>query len=286
MATLDLIPNSVRHILATLLAASLSATLLRGVRSIVQLISSRIVGLRLSNALLTHLPGMFVKAMLPWAALTNPATSTFRPHAILDLQWLRSVVTPSSPVTIQQEECTSEPCFAESFGFFTLAAIPNLEPPVAVPTESLTQQELVTSNDSVKHLEAVLAFVNNANPRRLYYIGAFDRWVCVNVVLALSTLHVLNVFVNADILRKKIQLQWTVWSHGSSIAEPPPDYIPAKAEDPDCQCVICMDSRKDTVFRPCGHLSVCWSCGQNLQGKCPVCRGKVTAAEYVGRIFH
>ena len=39
----------------------------------------------------------------------------------------------------------------------------------------------------------------------------------------------------------------------------------------DNACVVCLEQRPDTVFRECGHMAVCWDCGQLLD-RCPVCR--------------
>merc|ERR1712232_279799 len=133
-------------------------------------------------------------------------------------------------------------------------------------------------------LEALLARLNDAHPARLHYIGAYDRWLCVNVALALSTLYALRIFASVAMAPQRIM--WSYWHGGGSALEPPPDYAPFPAEDPEHQCAICMDHRKDSVIRPCGHLCVCWGCGQNVGGKCPVCRGKVLAVDYVGRIYH
>jgi len=45
------------------------------------------------------------------------------------------------------------------------------------------------------------------------------------------------------------------------------------------ECVICMDSARDSVVIPCGHLCVCHACGDVLQKghepKCPMCRASI-----------
>jgi hypothetical protein len=44
-------------------------------------------------------------------------------------------------------------------------------------------------------------------------------------------------------------------------------------EDTDL-CVVCSDSLKDVVFRPCRHLCACTACGALVQ-QCPMCRADV-----------
>jgi hypothetical protein len=37
-------------------------------------------------------------------------------------------------------------------------------------------------------------------------------------------------------------------------------------------CVICMETKRDTVLVPCGHLQFCWGCVERLPNKnCPCC---------------
>lgn len=50
-------------------------------------------------------------------------------------------------------------------------------------------------------------------------------------------------------------------------------------------CVICLHSKREYAFVPCGHLCVCWDCSisvANLDGRCPLCRVNAT---HVMRIF-
>jgi hypothetical protein len=43
-------------------------------------------------------------------------------------------------------------------------------------------------------------------------------------------------------------------------------------DDEEKECCICMDSKKEVVFVPCGHYCCCKNCGENLQPKrCPLC---------------
>jgi hypothetical protein len=37
-------------------------------------------------------------------------------------------------------------------------------------------------------------------------------------------------------------------------------------------CVICMETKRDTVLVPCGHLQFCWGCVLRLPNqRCPCC---------------
>jgi len=42
-------------------------------------------------------------------------------------------------------------------------------------------------------------------------------------------------------------------------------------------CVVCMDSKRDVAFVPCGHVACCGHCADLVKGKCPVCRATVTS---------
>jgi len=44
-------------------------------------------------------------------------------------------------------------------------------------------------------------------------------------------------------------------------------------EEPDDEqnCVVCLENPKNCAFVPCGHMCVCYGCGQQLK-KCPICR--------------
>lgn len=49
-------------------------------------------------------------------------------------------------------------------------------------------------------------------------------------------------------------------------------------DDEDEICIICMDSKKDTVFGPCGHFNCCEECAGsilNTTKKCPICRSSL-----------
>lgn len=44
-------------------------------------------------------------------------------------------------------------------------------------------------------------------------------------------------------------------------------------------CCVCLSRKKDTLIRPCSHLSTCYRCAQILVSRgnnCPICRGDIT----------
>ena len=52
-----------------------------------------------------------------------------------------------------------------------------------------------------------------------------------------------------------------------------------KGEQSDECCVICLTNPKDTISKPCKHVSLCSSCAQVVfqsERKCPVCRQGIT----------
>jgi hypothetical protein len=57
-----------------------------------------------------------------------------------------------------------------------------------------------------------------------------------------------------------------------------PDEIPEQM-----LCVICLESSRNTVFIPCGHLVSCSSCAESIVAKtcCPVCRVDIQSAHRI-----
>lgn len=48
---------------------------------------------------------------------------------------------------------------------------------------------------------------------------------------------------------------------------------------PQNECVVCMDSTRDSLLVPCHHLCVCMTCANTLErdhGSCPICRQNIT----------
>jgi hypothetical protein len=43
-------------------------------------------------------------------------------------------------------------------------------------------------------------------------------------------------------------------------------------DDPEHQCVVCLDNRKVVAILPCAHLCVCYECSKMVDA-CPLCRG-------------
>ena len=51
--------------------------------------------------------------------------------------------------------------------------------------------------------------------------------------------------------------------------------LKSNVED-DKLCVICVNSIKNTLIYPCGHMCLCEECSKNpMLKKCPMCRGQV-----------
>ena len=50
------------------------------------------------------------------------------------------------------------------------------------------------------------------------------------------------------------------------------------------ECTICLTHERNTLFRPCGHVCICWTCWEAMPTPkaCPLCRAKIESAE---RIF-
>jgi len=54
-----------------------------------------------------------------------------------------------------------------------------------------------------------------------------------------------------------------------------------KVDVKDCEskeCLVCLDTEKNTVVMPCVHLCICCDCGKDLiknKYTCPVCRGHI-----------
>ncbi|XP_058117166.1 E3 ubiquitin-protein ligase MIB1 [Anopheles ziemanni] len=46
------------------------------------------------------------------------------------------------------------------------------------------------------------------------------------------------------------------------------------------ECLLCSDQKRDTVFKPCGHVVCCENCGPRIK-KCLICRESVLAREKI-----
>lgn len=58
---------------------------------------------------------------------------------------------------------------------------------------------------------------------------------------------------------------------------------PTKIEAPDIsadECLLCSEQKRDTVFKPCGHIVSCEACGSRIK-KCLICRETVSSREKV-----
>ncbi|XP_072119737.1 E3 ubiquitin-protein ligase NEURL3-like [Mobula birostris] len=59
------------------------------------------------------------------------------------------------------------------------------------------------------------------------------------------------------------------------ISKPPANYNPQSYESLDEDCVVCFSQRVDSVLYKCGHMCMCYGCGQKLLSRksaCPICR--------------
>jgi len=67
----------------------------------------------------------------------------------------------------------------------------------------------------------------------------------------------------------------------SNSTPPKPEVQP---QDTQTDCIVCMDSKSNTVLLPCGHLGVCIECANALKTStqtCPVCRQKIVSVQRV-----
>lgn len=46
------------------------------------------------------------------------------------------------------------------------------------------------------------------------------------------------------------------------------------------ECLLCSEQKRDTVFKPCGHVISCEACGSRIK-KCLMCRETVSSREKV-----
>lgn len=46
------------------------------------------------------------------------------------------------------------------------------------------------------------------------------------------------------------------------------------------ECLLCSEQKRDTVFKPCGHVVACEACGSRIK-KCLICRESVSSREKV-----
>ncbi|XP_045487539.1 E3 ubiquitin-protein ligase MIB1 [Pieris rapae] len=66
----------------------------------------------------------------------------------------------------------------------------------------------------------------------------------------------------------------------SAEAPTPAPEAPVKTET-DEECLVCSDAKRDTLFRPCGHICCCNVCAARVK-KCIECRAPVTSRARVG----
>ncbi|CAH0725920.1 unnamed protein product, partial [Brenthis ino] len=67
----------------------------------------------------------------------------------------------------------------------------------------------------------------------------------------------------------------------TSTAEPPA-IVEIQQSDPTAdECLVCSDAKRDTLFRPCGHICCCNVCAARVK-KCLLCRAGVSSRQRVG----
>eukprot|EP00930_Biecheleria_cincta_P069139 TRINITY_DN56917_c0_g1_i1.p1 TRINITY_DN56917_c0_g1~~TRINITY_DN56917_c0_g1_i1.p1 ORF type:complete len:405 (+),score=58.23 TRINITY_DN56917_c0_g1_i1:79-1215(+) len=215
-----------------------------------------------------RLPRLMLSAVLTVAAWSNPGVQSFKPVADADAKRLHALTNADSSCGTAQETPYKTQFQAESFGLLTLAAVPNPYFDEAPDPNSREPERLFLVPD---------------RPQKLYYLGAFDRWMCLNVSCARAELVALRIMARAAGMAQRGLAMWQRARHEAGL--PPPGYEPILAKDSEQQCAICLGNRKDTILRPCGHLCCCWSCSDSIKGKCPVCREAVTVRDFVGQIY-
>ncbi|XP_055613613.1 E3 ubiquitin-protein ligase mind-bomb [Uranotaenia lowii] len=73
----------------------------------------------------------------------------------------------------------------------------------------------------------------------------------------------------------KMSIQPNVTGQSANIA------IPGTNGSPLDECLLCSDQKRDTIFKPCGHVVCCENCGPRIK-KCLICRKSVSEREKIG----
>ncbi|CAH1784023.1 unnamed protein product [Owenia fusiformis] len=75
-------------------------------------------------------------------------------------------------------------------------------------------------------------------------------------------------------IRQEVAAALAQVTGGSGVQEPVRATRPVR----DSHCIICLEAHADCVLYQCGHMCLCYSCGQTLKNqdaKCPVCRAPI-----------
>uniref|UniRef100_A0A182TEU4 RING-type domain-containing protein n=1 Tax=Anopheles melas TaxID=34690 RepID=A0A182TEU4_9DIPT len=67
---------------------------------------------------------------------------------------------------------------------------------------------------------------------------------------------------------------------GVSIASSVATTTTGDSSGPLDECLLCSDQKRDTVFKPCGHVVCCENCGPRIK-KCLICRESVLSREKI-----
>ena len=65
-------------------------------------------------------------------------------------------------------------------------------------------------------------------------------------------------------------------SSSSATVDPPATTEEKNVYNDQDVCVICMDSKRECVYVPCGHLVTCRDCCKMVD-LCPICRNKISS---------
>ncbi|XP_053689884.1 E3 ubiquitin-protein ligase mind-bomb isoform X2 [Sabethes cyaneus] len=81
--------------------------------------------------------------------------------------------------------------------------------------------------------------------------------------------------VDANLLNdlNKMSIQPNISGQSNNISTP--------TGNPLDECLLCSDQKRDTVFKPCGHVVCCDNCGPRIK-KCLICRESVSERETIG----
>ena len=55
-----------------------------------------------------------------------------------------------------------------------------------------------------------------------------------------------------------------------------------QADRLDINCIICLDSPREVLINPCGHVCLCHDCSRNIVydgNKCPICRLNIESVQ-------
>jgi hypothetical protein len=72
-------------------------------------------------------------------------------------------------------------------------------------------------------------------------------------------------------------------SNNNETPTPPQQQSKLDSSDIHDECLLCSEQKRDTVFKPCGHVVSCEACGSRIK-KCLICREAVSSREKVIKV--